>query len=92
MTNTMTDNVPSDEMEGVTDVTTLLAESDDADDRTEQLLAETEATLDRAQAENGALQASLDSEIEAEVKKTEEAGIALLADFDAADNEDDNEQ
>ena len=88
----MTDNVSSDEMGGVTDVTALLTESDDADDRTEQLLAETEATLDRAQAENGALQASLDSEIEAEVKKTEEAGIALLADFDAADNEDDNEQ
>ncbi len=92
MTNTMTDNVPSDEMEGVTDVTTLLAESDDADDRTEQFLVETQASLDQARAENSALQVSLDSEIEAEVKKTEEAGIALLADFDAADNEDDNEQ
>ena len=92
MTNTMTDNVSSDEMGGVTNVTTLLAESDDADDRTEQLLAETEATLDRAQAENGALQASLDSEIEAEVKKTEEEGVTLLADFDASEDEDDNEQ
>ena len=88
----MTDNVPSDEMEGVTDVTTLLAESDDADDRTEQFLVETQASLDQARAENSALQVSLDSEIEAEVTKTEEAGITLLADFDASDDEDDNEQ
>mgnify|MGYP003514515346 CR=1 FL=1 len=92
MTNTMTDNVSSDEMEGVTDVTALLTESDDADDRTEQFLVETQASLDQARAENSALQASLDSEIEAEVTKTEEAGITLLADFDASDDEDDNEQ
>lgn len=92
MTNTMTDNVPSDEMEGVTDVTTLLAESDDADDRTEQFLVETQASLDQARAENVVLQASIDSEIEAEVTKTEEEGVTLLADFDASEDEDDNEQ
>lgn len=92
MTNTMTDNVSSDEMEGVTDVTALLTESDDADDRTEQFLVETQASLDQARAENVVLQASIDSEIEAEVTKTEEEGVTLLADFDASEDEDDNEQ
>lgn len=86
----MTDNMPSDEV--APDVTALLAESDAIDERTEQFLAETQASLDQAHAGNLSLQASLDSEIEAEVKKTEEAGIALLVDFDAADDEDDNEQ
>ncbi len=86
----MPDNIPSDEV--APDVTALLAESDAIDERTEQLLAETQVSLDQARAENSALQASLDSEIEAEVKKTEEAGIALLADFDASDDGDDNEQ
>ena len=88
----MTDNVSSDEMEGVTDVTALLTESDDADDRTEQFLVETQASLDQARAENVVLQASIDSEIEAEVTKTEEEGVTLLADFDASEDEDDNEQ
>ena len=69
------------------DIEALLRASDASVLRTESLVREATTLSAEARAQNEARQQQFDAEIEAEVAALEQAGIALLAEFDAEQSE-----